>query len=333
MSGEARMAAAAVSAAVELVAPKMALVEEEIQAHMRSRFGPINEAGQYLSETAGKRLRPLLVLLSAALAGYEGPDDVLLGAVFETVHTASLVHDDIVDEAVVRRGRAAANRVFGNSFAVLFGDFLYIRSVNMALRTKNMRLLEILAEATERMIEGELLGDRLRGRADVTREQHLEIVERKTAALFSGACRVGAIIADAPPAVEDGLARFGLGLGMAFQLVDDLLDIVGNEATVGKPVASDLREGRLTLPWIDLLRCGSAEDRGAVLQVLKDGGFEKVSFRRLRAALEKNGCLEGTRLLAEEHAAAAIAALDGLPDGPHRDALRRLPDALLVRRR
>ncbi len=320
-------------AAFALVGPKLARVEAEIQRNLTSRFGPIDEAGRYLAATGGKRLRPMLVLLASGMLDYEGEDDVLLGAVFEVIHTATLVHDDIIDEAVTRRGRAAVNRVFGNPFTVLLGDYLYIRSMNMALRAQKLRVIEILAEATERMIEGEMLGDRLRGRPDVTREQHMEIVERKTAWLFSGCCRVAAVLADAPREVEDRLAAYGMSLGIAFQLIDDLLDLTADEATVGKPVASDLREGRLTLPWIDLLARGSEEDREGVLTVLREGSFEKISFRRLRSALEKHGCLEETRRLAESQAQRARDMMLTFPDSPWRDILLALPDSVLNRDR
>lgn len=324
---------AALVAAMALAGPKLAAVDREIRDNLTSTFGPIDEAGRYLAASGGKRLRPLLVLLSSGLCGYKGADDVLLGAVFEVIHTATLVHDDIIDEAVTRRGRASANRVFGNPFTVLLGDYLYIRSMNMALRAQKLRLIEILAEATERMIEGEMLGDRLRGRADVSADQHLQIVERKTAWLFAACCRVGAVLAGLPRDTEERLAGYGMSLGLAFQLIDDLLDLTGDEATVGKPVASDLREGRLTLPWIDLLERGSDEDRQGVMAVLREGSFENISFRRLRVALEKNGCLDRARSLAQEHADRAVQLMAAFPPSPYRDVLTELPSSILSRDR
>jgi octaprenyl-diphosphate synthase len=323
----------ALATALGLCGPRLAAVEVEIQRNLTSSHGAIDEAGRYVGAGGGKRLRPLLVLLTSGLLDYRGDDDVLMGAVFELIHTASLVHDDIIDEAVTRRGRASANMVFGNTFTVLFGDYLYIHSMNMALRAKKLRVIEILAEATERMIEGEMLGNRLRGRSEVTREQHLEIVERKTAWLFSGCCRVAAVLAGARPEVEERLAAYGMALGVAFQLVDDLLDLTSDEATVGKPVASDLREGRLTLPWIDLMARGSDEDREAVQQVLRDGSFEKVSFRRLRAALERHGCLRDTRELALQQADRAREVMQAFPPGPYRDVLLEIPDTIVDRDR
>jgi octaprenyl-diphosphate synthase len=316
-----------------LVGDKLARVEAEILRNLRSELGPIEGAGRYVGQAGGKRIRPALVLLTAELLGYRGEDDVLLGAVFEFIHTATLVHDDIIDEAKTRRGRAAVNQVFGNQFTVLFGDYLYIRSMNMALRARKLRLIDILAEATERMIEGEILAADLRGRSDVSRQQHLAIVERKTAWLFSACCRSAAVLAGADPRTEEDLARFGLSLGVAFQLVDDLLDLSGDEQTLGKPAASDLREGRLTLPWIDLLHKGNDQERQMVRTVLEDGSFDRAPFAPLRAALERHGCIESTRRLAEEHAATARRAIEKFPPSPYKNVLLDLPATILFRHR
>jgi octaprenyl-diphosphate synthase len=273
------------------------------------------------------------VLLTSGLLDYRGEDDVLLGAVFEFIHTATLVHDDIIDDATTRRGRPSVNSVFGNHFTVLLGDYLYIRSMNMALRARKIRLIDILAEATERMIEGEILGAHLRGRADVTRAQHLAIVERKTAWLFSACCRAAAVLAGADPKVEEDLARYGMSLGVAFQLVDDLLDLSADEATLGKPVASDLREGRLTLPWIELLERGTEQERQQVRWVLEDGAFARASFAELRRALERIGSLDNTRRLAREHAETARRVIERFPPGPFKDVLIELPATILSRDR
>ena len=321
----------AIAAGLALVGDKLVAVEAEIRRNLTSPYGPIDEAGRYLATSGGKRLRPMLVLLSAGLLGYRGQDDVLLGAVTEVIHTATLVHDDIIDDAVTRRGRTTTNRVFGNPFTVLLGDYLYIRSMNMALRAGQLRLIEILAEATERMLEGEILAERLRGRSDLTPAQHMEIVERKTAWLISACCRLAAVLSAANLDVESRLAQFGMSLGIAFQLVDDLLDLTADEATIGKPVASDLREGRLTLPWIDLLERGDDDDRQGVLAVLREGSFESISFRRLRMSLEKHGCLDRTRELAAAHAERARQLMLTFPPGPHRSVLLELPTAVLTR--
>lgn len=315
-----------------LIGPKLTLVEREIEENLSSRVEVIDEAGQYLAAGGGKRLRPALVLLTSGLLGYRGDHDVLVGAVFEIIHTATLVHDDIIDDADVRRGRAAVNRVFGSPFTVLLGDYLYIRSMNMALRARKLRLIDILAESTERMIEGEILAQHLRGRDDVSREQHMKIVERKTAWLFSGCCRAAAVLAGGSPRDEHDLAAYGLALGSAFQLVDDLLDLTGDQQTIGKPVASDLREGRMTLPLIELMERGSDTEREGVRRVLRDRAFDRYPFARLRKALERNDCLSNSRRLAEEHADRARSIVARFPPGPYRDVLLELPDTVLERR-
>ena len=315
-----------------LIGPKLALVEREIQENLTSRVEVIDEAGHYLSNGGGKRLRPALVLLSAGLLDYRGEHDVLLGSVFEFIHTATLVHDDIIDDAEVRRGRPAVNRVFGSPFTVLLGDYLYIRSMNMALRARKLRLIDILAESTEKMIEGEILAQHLRGRDDVTREQHMEIIERKTAWLFSGCCRASAVLAGGSIRQEHDLAEYGMAVGCAFQLIDDLLDLTGTQETIGKPVASDLREGRMTLPLIELMERGSDTEREGVRRVLSDNAFDRYPFARLSKALARHDCLSSSRQLAEEYAARARAIMARFPPGPYRDVLLELPDIVLERR-
>lgn len=316
-----------------LVGSKLGEVEEVIRANLRSQFDPIDQAGAYLAQGGGKRLRPTLVLLSSGLVGYSGRHDVALGAVFEFIHTATLVHDDIIDEAETRRGLPSTNRVFGNEFTVLLGDYLYIRSMNMALAAREIRVIDILAEATERMIEGEILGHRLRRRADVTAEQHLAIVERKTAWLFSGCCRVPAVLAHAGEDAEEALRGYGMDLGLAFQLIDDLLDLTADATTLGKPVGQDLCEGRLTLPWIDLLEVGDAREREAVLTALKTGALDAAGFGELREALTRRGCLARTRELAVTHARRARERIAGFAPGPFREVLLELPSAILDRDR
>lgn len=316
-----------------LVAAKLGRVEDTLRRNLRSDIGAIETTGRYVGESGGKRIRPILVLLTSGLLGYRGGYDVLMGAVFEFIHTATLVHDDIIDEAETRRGRASANKVFGNEATVLFGDYLYIRSMNMALEAGSLRIIEILAEATERMIEGEILGANLRGQTEVSERQHMDIVERKTAWLFSACCRVSAVLAGVGREEEERLASYGMHLGIAFQLVDDLLDLTADEQTLGKPVASDLREGRMTLPWIDLYERGSDEDRRAIAQIVAGGEFSALEFKRLRRALDDHGCVERSRALAEQHAQAARAVMLRYTAGPYRDWLLHFPSMVLDRDR
>jgi octaprenyl-diphosphate synthase len=318
---------------VSLVGDELEQVEELLRENLRSDLRPIDEAGTHLAEGGGKLMRPVLLLLASGMCGYEGEDDVLLGAVFELIHTATLVHDDIIDEADTRRGRPSMNRIYGNELSILLGDYLYIHSMNMALRAGRLKVIDILAESTEKMIEGEILAHHLRGRAEVTREQHLEIVERKTAWIFSACCQVAATLADAEEDVNERLGRYGMELGIAFQLVDDMLDLTGDEKTLGKPVASDLREGRLTLPWIDLLESGTDADRRGVLAVLEDGTFDRCPFESLQQSLVGLGCLDRTRRLAEEHAARAREIAGEFAPGPFQSALLDLPGLVLNRSR
>ena len=326
-------AAGGMEGLLDLVGDKLALVEQTLSRNLGSRYPSIAELGGYVNETGGKRIRPILVLLSSGLLGYRGDLDVLMGAVFEFIHTATLVHDDIIDEADTRRGRPSTNRVFGNERTVLFGDFLYIRSMNMALEARNIRLIDILAEATERMIEGEIVASHLRGRTDVTEQHHFEIVERKTAWLFSACCRVAAVIAGADEQVEQRLARYGMALGIAFQLVDDLLDLTADAETVGKPVASDLREGRMTLPWIDLYRAADREQRALIERIVRGEPFDDAALVALHRDLVARGCLARTRELAEQHAETARGLIAGFPDSRFRHWLARFPDLVLRRDR
>ena len=323
----------ALSGAFSLIGEKLIRVEETVNANLRSDIAPVDEAGQYIAESAGKRIRPALLLFCSGLLDYRGEHDVLLGAVYEFIHTATLVHDDIIDEAEVRRGRPTVNRIFGNDQTVLVGDYLYIRAVSMALEPRKLRIMDVLTETTQRMIEGEIMAHHLRGRAGVSSEEHLSIIERKTAALFEGCCRTAAILAGASTAAEERLAVFGVNLGIAFQLVDDLLDLTADEKTLGKPVASDLREGRLTHPWIDLMASGTEQDRTDIRNVLEDQDFERVAFERLRARLENVGSLERTRRLAMEHATRAREAIETFPEGVYRSALLDVTRFVLSRDR
>lgn len=318
---------------IALVGDKLTLVEDTLRSNLRSDFEAIEVSGRYVFGSGGKRIRPILVLLTSGLLGYEGDEDVQMASVFEFIHTATLVHDDIIDDADTRRGRASANQVFGNESTVLFGDYLYIHAMNMALSLGKLRLIEVLAEATEKLIEGEIFGANLRGRAGISPEQHMEIVERKTAWLFSACCRVSGVIAGLDRAEEDRLASYGMDLGIAFQLVDDLLDLTSDEETVGKPVASDLREGRMTLPWIDLYERGDDNDRASIRRVLEDRSLERVDFNRLRENLERRGCLERTMRLAREHADRARETMSRYPSSPFRDWLLEFPRTVIERDR
>src|SRR5919197_3857895 len=244
----------------QLIAPELVLVEEELRAYTRSGITPIAEIGEYLLNAGGKRIRPTLLLLTAKMLGAVSPMDIRLAAVIEFLHNATLVHDDVIDAADTRRGRPSANSHWGNSMTVLAGDWLYMQSFAVALAEKNFDVLTTLIDITQKMVEGELLQLTFLGKWYITEQQLLDIVERKTAYLFSGCTKLPAIAAGMNHGSAEQLAGIGKKLGMAFQLIDDLLDLTATEDVLGKPVANDLREGKMTLPVLLAITGGRPED-------------------------------------------------------------------------
>ena len=242
----------------ELVRDDLALVEREIAGQNAAAIEPVCEISSYLREGGGKRLRPALLLLAAGASGYRGPSAIRLGAVVELIHNATLIHDDVIDGANTRRGRPSANARWGNHMSVLAGDWLYMQSFEMALRERNFAILDILIDLTQNMVEGELLQLTRLGQIDLTETEATELAYRKTACLFSGCSRLGAILGGQPKGVEDALGEYGRNAGLAFQLVDDLLDFTASPEQLGKPVLSDLKEGKVTLPLIFALRAEAA---------------------------------------------------------------------------
>ncbi len=237
----------------EPIRDDLARVDAEFVRHVQSKVELIPTIGRYIQSSGGKRIRPAVLLMAARLCGYTGDRAVLYAAVVEFIHTATLVHDDIIDDAELRRGRLAVHSQWGNDVTVLLGDYLYIKSMAMALTQDELEIIRLLCDVTLRMIEGELYQLTKNGDPDVTEEEHFEIIRRKTAYLFSGCARIGAMLADRPTAEVEALGEYGFKLGIAFQLVDDLLDLTGTVQSLGKPVASDLREGKITLPVIALM--------------------------------------------------------------------------------
>ena len=323
----------ALSDILGLVSGKLREVEEEVVRNLHSDIGVIDELGTYLSNGGGKRVRPLLLLLTSQMAGYRGDKDVLFASVFEFIHTATLVHDDVVDGATLRRGRSSLNAAWGNSLTVLLGDYLYIKSMSMALTADDLRIIKILADITLKMIEGELIQQRRLGEIRVTAEEHLDIIRRKTACLFSGCSRVGGLLAGVGPDTEAALESFGMNLGMAFQLVDDMLDFTSDEKTLGKPVGSDLREGKLTLPLIYLLEEGNPMHRRMVATVLEDREFSRVGSAEIVAQVRERGTLDRTRDLARQFGERARIDLRPFADSPAKRAMESLPDLILSRDR
>jgi octaprenyl-diphosphate synthase len=323
----------------DLVRDDLALVERELAAQSDAAIEPVSEISGYLREGGGKRLRPALLLLAAGAAGYRGPSAIHLGAVVEMIHTATLVHDDVIDGAQTRRGRPSTNARWGNHMSVLAGDWLYMQSFEMALRERNFAVLDILISLTQNMVEGELLQLTRLGRIDLTEADALELAFRKTACLFSGCARLGAVLGAQPPSVAESLAEYGRNAGLAFQLVDDLLDFTASSEKLGKPVLSDLKEGKVTLPLIFALQygvpndgaSGAKEGRRLVAKVLEERDFVSVRPEQITRLVEETGALDHARSLAREYVCRAKLALNEIPDSEYRRALLALPDFILER--
>jgi octaprenyl-diphosphate synthase len=309
--------------AYDLIADKLARVEEELLLHFRSPIPTIDRIGNYLASGGGKRIRPALLLLCARLLEYEeGDRDVRYAAVVEFIHTATLVHDDIIDEARLRRGRTSANARWGNNLTVLFGDYLYTKSMGIALDEGDLTILKVLSDTTLSMIEGEIIAIEKTGDIHVTREEAFDIIRRKTADLFSAACRLPAHFAPRGDLLAaEKLGQFGRCLGVAFQLIDDLLDYTGTEESTGKPVLNDLREGKLTIPLLAALPRATSAERDKVAAVLKEREFKSVAPSEILAIVDRYNGIGETRALARDYAGAARVALGSFPDCEARDGL------------
>jgi octaprenyl-diphosphate synthase len=309
----------------------LALVEQELSQQSSSAFEPVAEITNYLLGGGGKRLRPALLLLSAGYANYRGPGAIRLAAVVELIHSATLIHDDVIDGADTRRGRPSANSRWGNHRSVLAGDWLYMQSFQMALRERNFRILDILIELTQDMVEGELIQLTKLGRMDLTEDDALELATHKTACLFSGCARLGAVLGRSDDAAEQALADYGRYAGLAFQLVDDLLDFTASPEQLGKPVLCDLKEGKVTLPLIYALEDGNCQGRELVAAVLEEKEFHSVRPEQITALVHNSGALDRTRNLAHEYAYRAKACLNGNAASEYGRALLTVPDFILDR--
>jgi octaprenyl-diphosphate synthase len=290
----------------------------------------ITEIGEYLRAGGGKRIRPALLLLSAKLLDYTGQGAVRLGAVVEIIHTATLVHDDIIDEAKTRRGRPAANTQWGNSKCVLAGDWLYMQAFKIAVQERNFRILDTLIELTQQMVEGELLQMEKLGKL-ITLNEHFDLIFRKTACLFSVCMRLGAILGGASAEQEAALGQYGHDLGMAFQIVDDVLDLTASEDVLGKPVASDLREGKATMAVIHALERCTAEERAKIETVLQHGAFNGVTHGQILEILERYGSLEAATDRAARYAESAQKSICSFPDSEIKRALLWAPEFVVAR--
>ncbi len=316
---------------LDLVQADLALVEEEITREWVAPVEAITAIGSYLRVNGGKRLRPMLVLLASKLFGDGGQSAVRLGAVVEMIHTATLVHDDVIDGAETRRGHPSTNIKWGNHVSVLAGDWLYMRAFQIALQERNFHILDLLIGITQTMVEGELQQlDRI-GSIAVSEADYMDLVDRKTAGLFSTCARLGATVAGASTYDEEKLGEYAWNLGMAFQLVDDLLDFTATERVLGKPVGNDLAEGKVTLPLIYALQKSGAEERCLVETVLADRSYEHVSFSRILEMVEKHGGAELVRRRARIFTDKARKLISEFHESPYQSALCAITDLVTDR--
>jgi octaprenyl-diphosphate synthase len=314
----------------DLLRDDLVALEDEFGRDTISNVPAITEIGEYLRAGGGKRIRPSLLLLSAKLLNYEGRGAVRLGAVVEIIHTATLVHDDIIDDARIRRGRPAANTQWGNSKCVLAGDWLYMQAFKIAVQERNFRILDTLIELTQQMVEGELLQIEKLGKL-ITLDEHFDLIFRKTACLFSVCMRLGAILGGATPEEESALAKYGHDLGMAFQIVDDVLDLTASEDVLGKPVASDLREGKVTMAVIHALQRCTPTERAQIERILQDRAFNGVSHADILQILQRYGSLDAATARAVHYADSARKSICFFPDSEIKRALLWAPDFVVAR--
>jgi octaprenyl-diphosphate synthase len=313
----------------DLYEERLQLVEDRIRGLFSNRAAVIPLIGSYILSSGGKRLRPLFHLISADLSGYTGDANIEIAAIIESIHTASLLHDDVVDTAEVRRGKPTANSIWGNQVVVLVGDFLYSNALKSAVMQKNQGIMETLSDATTRMTEGELLQLNRISDPDITEEEYREIISAKTGALISAACRIGALLGGVSREKEDALGSFGMKTGVAFQMADDILDYMADEGELGKKLCKDLEEGKITLPLLFLLRTAGEEEVSEVKSVIRD--FSEAGLQRIMDLLKKyhsiEASLEKARALVEE----AKRELSAFPDSQAKRALLTIADYSLHR--
>lgn len=308
-------------------------VEAQFEENLRSEVSLIPTIGRYILESGGKRIRPLLLLLTARLCGYRGDRAIPLASIVEFVHTATLLHDDVVDNANLRRGQRSANVVWGNEASVLVGDFLFSKSFSLMVADGDLRVLRALSDATTRMAEGEVLQLLKTCDLAITEQEYLEVVINKTAVLIAAACEIGALLGGAGADDAEALRGFGMDVGIAFQLMDDCLDYVADREQFGKAVGADLEEGKITLPLIHTMRVCTAEERERVAGVVEKEGLEASDLEWVLALIGRHGGIEFTRGEARRRIEAAKARLAAFPSSPEREALETVADYVLTRRR
>jgi octaprenyl-diphosphate synthase len=324
----------ALSQIFEPIRADLEKVDVEFARHVESQVELIPRIAKYIQTSGGKRIRPAVLLMAARLSGYQGDRSILYAAVVEFIHTATLVHDDIIDDSDLRRGRAAVHSRWGNDITVLLGDYLYIKSMGLALTHDSLDIIRLLCDVTLRMIEGELYQLTKNGDADITEEEHFDIMRRKTAYLFGGCAQIGGMLGGVSREQQEALREYGFNLGMTFQLVDDLLDFTGDTEAVGKPIGSDLREGKVTLPLIHLQH---QQRDGAGRRIVRDTMATRTispeQWHELLRSLKEHASIDYAYRRAEEFAERAKKPLYAFPPSSERDALLALPDYVLSRDR
>jgi octaprenyl-diphosphate synthase len=326
-------ASPALSQIFEPIRADLEQVDREFGRQVQSQVELIPKIGRYIQTSGGKRVRPAVLLMASRLAGYQGDRAVLYAAVVEFIHTATLVHDDIIDDSDVRRGRAAVHSRWGNDITVLLGDYLYIKSMALALTHDTLDIVRLLCDVTLRMIEGELYQLTKNGDADITEDEHFDIIRRKTAYLFGGCAQIGGMLGKVTAEREAALREYGFNLGIAFQLVDDLLDFTGESSTLGKPVGADLREGKMTLPLIHLLQQDESAGERIVRDIIASRTASDEQWSDLIRILHDHRSIEYAYQRAREFANRAKRPLTAFPSSSERDALLALPDYVLSRDR
>ena len=324
---------AALAQLFEPIREDLRAVEREFARHVQSQVALIPTIGDYIQNGGGKRIRPAVLLMAARMAGYTGERAVLYASVLEFIHTATLVHDDIIDESQLRRGRQAVHTRWGNHVTVLFGDFLYLKSMSLALTQDDLAIIRLLCDVTLRIVEGEIYQLTKNGDADLTETEHFEIVQSKTAYLFAGCARIGGMLGPITREQQEALWQYGLNIGMAFQIVDDLLDFTGEEVALGKPVGGDLREGKLTLPVIHMRDRGGPRAAALLRKVVESREVSLDEWHEIKAMLTQTRSLEYANRVAFDYVERAKKALYSFPSSDARDALMFLPDYVVSRDR
>ena len=309
----------------------LARVEENLQIFSDSPNRLISEISGYLFQKKGKRIRPALLLLCSKLFDYQGKEHISMAALVEFIHTASLIHDDIIDNASLRRGKESIHTRWGPNISVLLGDFLYIKTIGLSLQSQYPQIIRILTDISTKMIEGELTEYHVSGNLELGEEDYFDIIHKKTAALFSASCQIGGILGQASPEEESSLIAYGSDLGMTFQIIDDLLDFSGDEKNLGKPILSDLSEGRITLPLIYTLTNDGNHNRSRIIQLLREKKFPEESKREILEIITSNGALDYTYKIAEEFSLRSREDISRFPESVHREALSLLSEFVLTR--